>query len=66
LPANVSDMVQSMAASGGGRPGNVSYSPSIDARGSQMTAAQFTSLLRANHGEFSGMMSNAYRNGWRP
>jgi hypothetical protein len=44
----------------------MNYSPSIDARGSQMTAAQFNALLSRSHSERSGMMSNAYRNGWRP
>jgi hypothetical protein len=64
LPANISQMLMSLPGRGGG--GTVNYSPSIDARGSQLTAAQFSSLLRANHSELTGLANNAYRNGWRP
>jgi hypothetical protein len=65
LPANISQMLMGLPGRGGGGA-TVNYSPSIDARGSQMTAAQFSSLLRANHGELTGLANNAYRNGWRP
>jgi hypothetical protein len=44
----------------------MNYSSTIDARGSQMTSAQFNALLSRSHSELSGMLSNAYRNGWRP
>jgi hypothetical protein len=66
LAANISNMVQSMAASGGGRPGNASFSTNIDARGSTLTSAQFSSLLSRHDSELAGLAANAYRNGWRP
>jgi hypothetical protein len=66
LPANISMMLQGMAGRSGGGAGNHSFSTNIDARGSQMTAAQFNSMLQRSHSELSGMVSNAYRNGWRP
>jgi hypothetical protein len=64
LPANISQMLQGMARGGGS--GTVNYSPTIDARGSQMTTAQFNSLLTRSHSELSGLARNAVRNGWRP
>ena len=64
LPANISQMLQSMARGGG--TGTVNYSPNIDARGSTMTTAQFNSLLTRSHSELSGLAANAHRNGWRP
>jgi hypothetical protein len=65
LPANISTMLQS-AASGRGGLGNASFSTNIDARGSTLTSAQFSSLLSRHHSELAGLAANAYRNGWRP
>jgi hypothetical protein len=64
LPANISQMLQGVARGGGGGAGNHSFSTNIDARGSQMTAAQFNSMLSRSHNELSGMVSNAVRNRW--
>jgi hypothetical protein len=67
LPAGLSQFIQSAAAAGrGGGLGNATLTNNIDARGSQLTAAQFNSMLARSHSELSGMIGNAYRNGWRP
>jgi hypothetical protein len=64
LPANVSNMFQAMARSGGA--GATSINTDIDARGSTLSSAQFSSLLSRHHSELSDMARNAVRNGWRP
>lgn len=64
LPANISQMLIGMAGRGG--PGNSTINTSIDARGSTLSSAQFSSLLTRHHSEISGLASNAFRNGWRP
>jgi hypothetical protein len=65
LPANISTMLQSVAAGRGAGSNNVAYSPTINAGGG-LSRAQFSELLSRSHNELSGMMSNTYRNGWRP
>ena len=67
LPANISQMLVNAAGrSGGGAPSAVSISTAIDARGAQLTAAQFGSLLSRHEGELGRMAASAHRNGWRP
>jgi hypothetical protein len=66
LPANISTTLQSVTASYGSPRGggNVSYSSTINARGSAMTHAQFGALLSRDSDELIGMAAYAFRNGW--